>query len=49
MIKLSRRLYFNLFEANYAFLPKEFSMENDAKLGGVYIQSGLSLKLLQKK
>ncbi len=49
MIKLSRKLNFNLFEANYAFLPKEFSMENDAEIGGLYIQSGLSLKLLQKK
>lgn len=49
MVKLSRRLSFNIFEANYAFLPKEFSVANDVEISSVYVQSGLSVKLLPRK
>jgi hypothetical protein len=49
MLKLSRRISFNIFEANYTWLPKEFSLENDIALSGGQVQSGLSVKLFRKK
>jgi hypothetical protein len=49
MLKLSRRISFNIFEANYTWLPKEFSLENDIELSGGQVQSGLSVKLYRKK
>jgi hypothetical protein len=49
MLKISRRISFNIFEANYTWLPKEFSLENDIALSGGQVQSGLSVKLFRKK
>jgi hypothetical protein len=49
MVKLSRRMSFNVFEANYSFLPKEFSVGNDEEIASIYVQSGVSIKLLPRK
>jgi hypothetical protein len=49
MLKLSRRVSYNIFEANYTWLPKEFSLENDVALSGGQVQSGFSVKLYRKK
>lgn len=49
MVKLSRKVSFNIFEANYTFLPKQFSDENNIEVAGLYAQSGLSIRFMQKK
>jgi hypothetical protein len=49
MIRISRSVSFNIIEANYTFLPKEFSFEDRANTAAVGVQSGLSIKFLQKK
>lgn len=48
MLRLAQTVSFNLFEANYTFLPKEFSAEKDVTIGGFLVQSGISIRLLRK-
>jgi hypothetical protein len=49
MVKLGRMVSFNIFEANYMFLPEEFSIHNADALQGFYAQSGLVVKAWRKK
>jgi hypothetical protein len=49
MLKLSRRISFNIFEANYIWLPKEFTLENNEPINGLQAQSGLTVKLWRVK
>lgn len=48
MLRLAPTVSFNLFEANYTFLPKEFSSGQDVAIGGFLVQSGISIRLLRK-
>jgi hypothetical protein len=49
MLKLSRRISFNIFEANYIWLPKEFTLENNEPISVLQAQSGFTVKLWRVK
>lgn len=49
MLKITRRISFNLFDVNYTWLPESFSLFNDRKQTALAANSGFSIKLLRKK
>jgi hypothetical protein len=49
MLKFSRRISWNIFEANYMALPKEFSVDNKTTTFALAVQSGFSYKFIRKK
>lgn len=49
MIKLSRRVSFNLFEANYLSMPKELALNKVNPITGLSAQTGFSVKIIRKK
>lgn len=48
MLRLSKNVSFNLVEINYLWLPKKFSYQNDHAVGGLYAQSGISVRMFRK-
>jgi hypothetical protein len=49
LMKLSRRVYFNIFEANYVVLSKDFVMDRVDGFYPLHGQSGVSVKLYRAK